>query len=215
MPVWEAHLKRGFDIAASVIALALLSPVLVIIALAVVLDSGRPVFYSQARVGVRFKTFQIWKFRSMRTDQSGPTLTAGGDRRVTRVGLVIRRVKLDELPQFWNVIKGDMSFVGPRPEVPEFVELYRDRYRPILEVRPGLTDLATINFCGEETLLAGVKDPLRAYVEEVLPRKLSLSEIYLSKRSFAFDLWILARTVGAVLGIPRQNNWTRVGVEEK
>ena len=140
---------------------AILAPVFAAIAVAVLLDSGLPVLYSQERVGQGFRRFRIWKFRSMRRNNSGHRITARGDSRITRVGKFLRATKLDELPQFWNVFVGDMSLVGPRPEVFEYVEMYRERYRGILTVRPGITDLATMKFRDEENVLGTASGPHR------------------------------------------------------
>lgn len=192
-------LKRAIDVVASAAVLVLLSPLFAVIALAVVLDSGFPVFYSQVRVGRGFRPFRIWKFRSMRSDRSRTQITVAGDSRVTHVGRILRATKLDELPQFWNVLVGDMSLVGPRPELLEYVEMYRDRYRKILAVRPGITDLASVRFRNEELLLARASDPLSEYARRILPAKLDLAEEYLSRRSLRLDLLILLETFQATL----------------
>ena len=138
----------------------------------------------------------------MRSGASGPSVTVGGDSRVTRVGAVLRAAKLDELPQFWNVLRGDMSLVGPRPEVPEYVELYRERYSKVLSVRPGITDLASLVYRSEEGILAAQADPEKHYREVVLPAKLKLAEDYMARQSLALDTAILFRTLLAVLGRP-------------
>jgi len=195
------RMKRAFDLAAGGLALAALAPLLGVIALAVFLDSGLPVFYSQERVGRGFRPFRIWKFRSMRNNSSGSRITVRGDDRVTRVGKLLRAAKLDELPQLLNVVAGHMSLVGPRPELPEYVEMYRERYRGILVVRPGITDLASLRFCDEETVLAAASDPIEYYMRKVLPDKLELAEEYLRERSFLFDLSVLLRTFWTVLRI--------------
>ncbi len=191
--------KRALDILISAAVLALLWPVFAAVAVAVWLDSGLPVFYGQTRVGKGFCRFTLWKFRSMWPNAGGPRITVAGDLRVTRVGRFLRRTKLDELPQFWNVLKGDMSLVGPRPEVPEFVEIYRERYRRVLSVRPGITDLASIRFRNEEAELAAAPDPHEQYVRKILPMKLDLADEYLERRSLACDAAILLRTAAAVL----------------
>ncbi|MBI3697017.1 MAG: sugar transferase, partial [Acidobacteria bacterium] len=191
--------KRLIDVLASAAALALLSPVLAVIAAAVFLDSWLPIFYSQRRVGRGFREFWIWKFRSMCARHSGPPLTAAGDERVTRLGRFLRATKLDELPQFWNVLRGDMSLVGPRPQVPEYVQLFRDRYEKILAVRPGITDLASVQFRNEEAVLAGGADPVGEYLSRVLPAKLDLADEYLRRRSLLLDLSILLRTLMVIL----------------
>lgn len=191
--------KRSFDIAVSGIVVAILAPLFVAIALAVLLDSGLPVFYSQERVGRGFQRFRIWKFRSMQRNNCVPGITVRGDIRITHIGRFLRATKLDELPQFWNVFAGDMSLVGPRPEVFEYVEMYRERYRRILTVRPGITDLASVRFRDEESVLATASDVTEYYARHVLPAKLDLAEEYLRKRSFLFDIVILLRTFGVIL----------------
>ena len=192
-------MKRAVDFAVSGIALLVLSPLFVLIGLATIFDSGLPVFYLQERVGRGFRRFRISKFRSMEANHSGPKITVGGDSRVTRIGKILRATKMDELPQFWNVVAGDMSLVGPRPEIPEYVEMYRARYEMILTVRPGITDLASVRFRDEEGVLAEVANPMEHYAREILPRKLDLAEEYVRRRSLTLDAWILMRTVVAVL----------------
>lgn len=174
--------------------LVVLSPLLLLLSVAIIIDSGFPVFFSQVRVGRGFRKFRLTKFRTMRTGLSGSLITVAGDSRITRLGRLLRNAKLDEVPQFWNVLRGDMSVVGPRPEVPEYVELYRERYRRILAVRPGITDLASIQFRNEEAVLAMSRDPLRDYRERVLPMKLDLADRYLQTRSVCGDFAIIART---------------------
>jgi lipopolysaccharide/colanic/teichoic acid biosynthesis glycosyltransferase len=195
------HLKRAFDVAGSAAALALLLPVFVVIACTVWIESGRPVFFAQIRVGRGFRPFRMWKFRSMRPDPAGPSITVAGDGRVTRVGAVLRALKLDELPQFWNVLKGDMSLVGPRPEVPAYVGLYPERYAAVLAVRPGITDLASLAYRHEEKLLAAEPDPHRFYCEVLLPEKLRLADQYIQQQSFGLDVRILIRTFAAALNL--------------
>lgn len=194
-------LKRLIDVIVSAGVLLLLLPLLVLIAAVVYFCAGSPVFYSQVRVGRAFRNFRIWKFRSMRTDSCGPPITVAGDTRVTRVGAFLRTTKLDELPQFWNVLRGDMSLVGPRPEVPAFVHLFKDRYETVLSIRPGITDLASIRFCNEETALAGSADPQGEYIRRVLPLKLDLADEYVRNRSLRLDFSILLHTL-VVLKVP-------------
>ena len=188
-------LKRCLDIGLSSLAMLLLSPLFAAVALAVWVDSEGPVLFRQERVGIRFTRFQILKFRTMHVHSGGPLVTVGGDNRVTRVGRILRLTKIDELPQFWNVLCGEMSMVGPRPEVPEFVELFKERYLKILSIRPGITDLASICFRNEEAVLARSADPLREYTEHVLPVKLDLADKYLMEQSLLGDLSIIVRTV--------------------
>ena len=192
-------LKRSLDITFALLALIVLSPFMVAIAVAVWLDSGSPILFRQKRVGLNFEPFEILKFRTMRFVNSGPLVTARGDTRITPVGRFLRLTKLDEIPQFWNVLRGDMSLVGPRPEVPKYVELFRPRYQSVLSVRPGITDLGSIHFRNEEDLLVQSVDPLQEYEERVLPTKLLLAEKYVRNHSFIGDLTILIRTAVATL----------------
>lgn len=187
-------MKRLLDVAISAIALCVTAPVCLAIAAAILVDSGAPVLYDQVRVGRGFRCFRLFKFRTMHAGQPGPDITAASDPRITSVGRFLRRTKLDELPQLWNVLRGDMSLVGPRPEVPRYVRLFRDRYAKVLAVRPGLTDLATLAFLDEERLLAGSGDPVSFYTQTVLPAKLTLAERYLQTRSLRTDISLLLVT---------------------
>ena len=196
--------KRLFDIAFALLALLLLGPLLLLVALWVRLDSPGPVFFRQQRVGRRGQLFDIYKFRTMHTgaEAMGPQITVGEDARITRAGVWLRRAKVDELPQFLNVLRGDMSVVGPRPEVPRYVAQYPADVRDsVLSVRPGITDLASIEFRDESALLARSSDPERTYVEQILPAKLRHAQEYVRTRSLWLDLRIIARTVLAVLGL--------------
>ena len=193
------YLKRTIDIVVSALMLLVALPIFLIIAVAIVLDSGFPVLYSQRRVGRQFQEFELLKFRSMQVCNGGSPITVKGDKRITRVGRILRIAKLDEIPQLWNVLWGDMSLVGPRPELPEYVNLFRDRYKRVLAVRPGVTDLASICFRNEEEILSRSQEPLRNYVEAVLPIKLDLADEYIRKRSLWLDLQILAKTLIVVL----------------
>ncbi len=178
----------------------LLSPVFLLIALAIRLDSTGPVFFRQARIGRGGVPFRIIKFRSMTPDapEKGPQITSAGDPRVTRVGRILRRTKLDEFPQLINVLKGEMSFVGPRPEVPSYVAFYDEQQRKVLSVRPGITDPASIAYSNEEEILEGVSDVHRAYVDDIMPRKLELNLAYIDKMSFAYDLKLIFKTFSKV-----------------
>ena len=186
-------LKRCLDIGLSTTGLLLLAPLYALIPLAVVVDSGLPVLFSQDRVGRDARLFRILKFRSIRNGPGAP-ITVRNDSRVTRVGAFLRRTKLDELPQLVNVLRGDMSLVGPRPEIPQYVEMYPDRFRRILSVRPGLTDLASVRFRHEEELLRRGADPMVEYRDHVLPAKLTLAEEYVRRQSFWLDLSIMLAT---------------------
>lgn len=190
-------MKRCFDIVASFFGLLMLSPVLLILAVAVVLDSGFPVFFVQKRVGKGGHQFRIFKFRSMTVSKAAAegSFDAGNSRRVTRVGRILRKTKLDELPQLWNVFIGDMSLVGPRPEVQKWVEAYPERWRFVHSIRPGITDNASLEFRNEEEILAASDDPEVTYREVVLPRKLYLYEDYVRNRTFLGDIRIIFRTI--------------------
>ena len=191
-------LRRILDIVVSAIALTCLSPLLAAIAIVIKLDSLGPVVFCQVRVGMGFRRFEIYKFRTMVVDASarGPAITVGDDSRITRVGRVLRRWKLDELPQLINVLRGDMSLVGPRPEVPKYVELFREAYEHILSVRPGLTDPASIAYIAESEILARASDPEREYITTILPRKIRLSREYVRERSLPGDISLLFKTLG-------------------
>ena len=199
-------LKRAFDIAFSATVLLLLAPLLAVIALWVRCDSPGPIFYLQGRVGRHGQPFRIYKFRTMQVgaDAAGPQITIGRDARITRAGHVLRRAKLDELPQFANVLRGEMSVVGPRPEVPRYVALYpTDVAAQVLSVRPGITDLASLAFRDEGDLLARSDDPERTYVQDILPAKLQYACQYVQTRSLWLDLSIIVRTVATLAGSPR------------
>jgi lipopolysaccharide/colanic/teichoic acid biosynthesis glycosyltransferase len=193
--------KRLFDLSVAACGLVVTAPLLLLIALAVRLESRGPALFRQQRVGLNGKEFEILKFRSMRAESlAGPLLTREGDHRVTRVGALIRAAKLDELPQLWNVLRGDMSIVGPRPEVARYVALYPPAQRRIvLSVRPGITDEASIEFADESKLLATAADPEMFYTTRILPRKLELYERYVTSQNMARDLAIVIRTLLRIL----------------
>jgi lipopolysaccharide/colanic/teichoic acid biosynthesis glycosyltransferase len=186
---------RFFDLTCAAAGLLILMPVLIALAVLVLWKDGSPIFFGQMRVGRRGKCFRIWKFRTMRAGGQGSLITAAGDTRVTPIGAVLRRLKLDELPQLFNVLKGDMSLVGPRPEVPECVQLEAPVWQAVLQVRPGVTDLATLLYRDEETLLGMSSDPETTYRETVLPAKLVLNLCYLQSKCFWRDLRLLFLTV--------------------
>jgi lipopolysaccharide/colanic/teichoic acid biosynthesis glycosyltransferase len=199
----QSDLTRWLDVSVSVLALILLSPVILAIGLAIRLDSPGPVLYRARRVGQDGRPFTLYKFRSMFVDaaERGPRLTRKFDPRVTRVGRVLRRAKLDELPQLFNTVNGDMSLVGPRPEDPDYVMSYSPDQLEVLRVRPGLTSPATIAHIHEEDLLAG-PDWEKTYRENILPRKLRIELQYLSERTVFKDIGILARTAHALFFRP-------------
>ncbi|MBC7481012.1 MAG: sugar transferase [Rhizobacter sp.] len=192
--------KRAFDIFFSAGALLVLTPLLLTVALWVRLDSAGPVFFRQRRVGMLGREFLIFKFRTMRIEAQaqGLQLTVGDDARITRSGAFLRKYKIVEFPQFINVLLGDMSVVGPRPEVPRYVALYpRDTRAVVLSVRPGITDLASIEYRDENDLLGRSADPESTYVNEVMPAKLAYCERYVRERSFIGDLTIIKRSFAA------------------
>ncbi len=193
--------KRPFDILASVTFIILLSPAMLVISLCVMLDSLGPAVFRQARVGRWGHSFVLFKFRSMvmKAESTGPNITMSIDTRITRVGRLLRKYKLDEIPQLFNVFKGEMSLVGPRPELREYVELYpKNTKDKILSVRPGMTDNASIKFRNESELLKNSSDLTKCYVEEILPAKLTLYEQYIDNHSVIGDLMIIFRTIWAL-----------------
>jgi lipopolysaccharide/colanic/teichoic acid biosynthesis glycosyltransferase len=194
-------LKRLFDLTASVLGLALLLPVLVVIAIAVRLDSTGPVFYRGLRVGQFGRPFRIFKYRTMvmNAHKLGGPSSSADDPRITRMGGFLRRYKLDEFPQLLNVLKGEMSLVGPRPEVVEEVLLYNAEEKGLLEVRPGITDWASILFRNEGEILRGSADPHAAYREKIRPEKIRLGLEYVRRRSFATDFKIILKTLKAIV----------------
>lgn len=194
--------KRTIDIVASLAGLMLLAPLLLVVAVWVRVDSPGPVLFRQERVGRFERPFRILKFRTMTTHQpaGSPQVTSAADPRITRAGRWLRRLKLDELPQLLNVLAGDMSLVGPRPEVPRYVAHYPENVRKqVLSVRPGITDMAAIEFRHEQDILAASGDPERTYVESILPRKLELYLDYVRRQSVALDMRVILRTLAALL----------------
>ena len=194
--------KRLFDVVSALLGLLVFGLPMLAVAAWIRLDSPGPVFFRQERVGRHGKVFRIHKFRTMAVDaeQRGPQLTVGADARVTRAGRVLRANRLDELPQFLDVLAGDMSLVGPRPDVPRYVEQWPPALRErVLAVRPGITDPASLKFRDEAKLLAQAADPEREYMEVILPRKLALAADYADHASLWTDLRILARTAGVLV----------------
>jgi lipopolysaccharide/colanic/teichoic acid biosynthesis glycosyltransferase len=193
--------KRLFDIVFALLGLVLTLPLFAVIAFLIKRDSEGPVFYRAPRVGKDGKPFKMLKFRTMvaNADKIGGPSTANDDPRITRVGRFLRRYKLDELPQLINVLKGEMSFVGPRPEVQQYVDMYTEEEKAILTVKPGITDWASLWNSDEGAVLAGSPDPEKAYLELIRPTKIKLQLEYVRKRSFLTDLGILLRTVMAVV----------------
>jgi lipopolysaccharide/colanic/teichoic acid biosynthesis glycosyltransferase len=190
-------MKRIFDIVVSAAGLIILSPLLLLISVLIKLDSRGPILFKQERIGKGFRAFQILKFRTMIQDPFGrrPLITVGDDPRITRAGRFLRKTKIDELPQLINVLRGDMTFVGPRPEVPEFVELFRQDYEEILTVRPGMTDLASLKYRNEAAVLGHSANPQEEYLRHVLPDKINLNKEYIRRSSFFLDLRLILKTV--------------------
>ena len=196
----QLALKRAMDVLVSGGALLVIWPVLLVVALAIKIDDPGPVFYRQVRVGRGGKTFRIFKFRTMvvDADKKGLAITVGRDNRITRVGALLRKTKLDELAQLINVFVGEMSFVGPRPEVQKYVDLYTPYQRQVLLVRPGITDYASIAYRNENDMLAGAEDPERMYIDVIMPDKIELNMKYLREISPLADIRLIFGTIAAV-----------------
>lgn len=189
--------KRIFDFIVSIIGLILICPVFIIIAILIKADSKGEVFFKQLRVGQYSVPFYIYKFRTMVTDaeQLGKQITVGNDSRITKIGAFLRRYKLDELPQLINVFKGEMSFVGPRPEVPRYVKLYNDTQKQVLLVKPGITDLASLEYKEENEILGKVDEPEKYYINEIMPHKLKLNMKYIKQANLITDIKIIFKTI--------------------
>lgn len=194
-------IKRSFDVIFSLIGLLLVSPIFLYISLRIKLEDGGPIFFHGKRVGLYLKSFKIFKFRTMVVDAEklGGSSTADDDPRITRIGKLLRKFKLDELPQLINVLKGDMSIVGPRPEVERYTDLFSEEEKVILSVRPGITDWASIWNADEGAILAGAEDPEQAYMELIRPTKLKLQMQYVRQQSFWVDLKIIYLTFIVVI----------------
>ncbi|MDD3686415.1 MAG: sugar transferase [Bacteroidales bacterium] len=194
-------MKRLFDILASYFGLMFLFPFLFFIAILIVLDSKGGVFYRQVRVGKGNKDFRIFKFRTMRpdSDKAGLLTVGAKDNRITKIGVFLRKYKIDEFPQLLNVLIGDMSIVGPRPEVRKYVDMYNDEQMRVLDVRPGITDYASIEYSNENELLAKSENPEQTYIQEVMPAKLKLNLKYINEAGLATDIKIIFRTLGKIV----------------
>lgn len=193
--------KRLFDLVFSTAGVVLLAPVFIVVAALVRFTSPGPILFRQERIGRAFRPFTIYKFRTMVVDapKLGAAITCGDDPRITRVGRLLRATKIDELPQLFNVIRGDMSFVGPRPEVRRYVEMFPDDYREILAVRPGITDPASILYRDEAAILGRAADPHDEYVRRILPHKIRLAKEYRWRSSLVFDIGLILQTLVAVV----------------
>ena len=190
-------IKRIFDIVCSGLGLMILSPFLLFIAIRIKMDSDGPVFFKQIRVGEKGKEFKILKFRTMVVDAEklGRQITVGNDSRITKIGAFLRKYKIDELPQLINVFKGDMSLVGPRPEVPRYVNMYTEEQRKVLDVKPGITDLASIRYRDENELLGQAENPDEFYINTIMPDKLALNVEYINKSNIFLDIYIILKTI--------------------
>ena len=194
--------KRLLDVIVSLIVLILFFPFGCIVSLLILIESRGGIFYTQQRIGKNRISFGLLKFRTMRqnSDSIGQLTVGMRDSRITKIGFVLRKYKIDEFPQFINVLKGQMSIVGPRPEVPFYVALYNEAQRKILDVKPGITDYASIEYYHENEILAAATDPQKAYIEQIMPAKIKLNERYLSNPSLAQDLKIMCLTFLKILG---------------
>lgn len=196
--------KRLLDLLASYLGIIVLLPVFMLVAILIKCDSAGPVFYKQRRIGLHGKEFFIYKFRTMvnDADKYGASITVDGDARITNIGSVLRKTKLDELPQLLNIIRGDMSLVGPRPEVPEYISMYPKESRDlVLSVRPGITDMASIAFSDENAFLARYDNPHQAYIDIVLPKKVGYYESYVRNRTMLLDMKIVLLTLLKIAGV--------------
>ena len=193
----NSFFKRAFDFISSTIGFILISPFLLIISILIKLTSKGPVLFKQKRVGMKGKEFNILKFRTMIVDAEkyGKQITVGEDKRITKVGGFLRKYKLDELPQLINVIKGDMSLVGPRPEVPKYVAMYNEKQRRVLDVRPGITDYASIEYRDENRILGEVENPEEYYINIIMPHKIDLNMKYIENNSVVIDISIILKTI--------------------
>lgn len=193
--------KRCLDVCLVLMAIAVSTPLFCIVAACIAFSRTGPVFFAQERMGRDFKRFKLFKFRTMvvNAPAMGPQVTKGADPRITKIGRFLRNTKLDELPQLFNVLKGDMSIVGPRPEVAKYAVLFRDKYEQILSIRPGITDYATIEYRDEQDILNKYEDTEKGYINDVLPSKIALYEKYLREMSFITDLKIITATAKRLL----------------
>jgi lipopolysaccharide/colanic/teichoic acid biosynthesis glycosyltransferase len=197
-------IKRIVDLLFSTVGIIVLFPIVGLVAILVKTDSMGPVFYRQKRVGKNGQLFDLFKFRTMHVDADRlASITIGSrDPRITRVGYILRKYKLDELPQLFNVWRGDMSLVGPRPELKKFVDLYNSEQRKVISIKPGITDLASIRFRNESALLEGKPDPIQFYIEKIMPLKLQLNLEYIQTQSFMLDIKIIFLTIFSIFRKP-------------
>lgn len=193
-------MKRAFDIFAAIFGILLWLPFGIIISILIVLGGGGGVFYTQTRVGRNNQDFQLLKFRTMISgaDKTGQLTVGARDSRITKIGYFLRKFKLDEIPQFINILKGEMSFVGPRPEVRKYVDMYNEDQLKVLNVRPGLTDYASLEYINENEILGKAEDPEKTYIEEIMPAKLKLNMKYIDETGLGTDIKIIFRTIGKI-----------------
>lgn len=191
------YFKRTFDLVCTVPGLILLTPLFLVVSLLIKLDDGGSVFFRQERIGYNGKPFKMWKFRTMIIDaeKKGMQITVGNDPRITKIGGLLRKTKLDELPQLINVVLGQMSLVGPRPEVAKYVNLYNEDQRQVLKLKPGITDPASIKFRSENEFLAAAKEPEKVYIENIMPEKIKINLQYASRASLFTDFLVILRTI--------------------
>ena len=194
-------LKRIFDFILALIGILFLLPVFILISVIIKVDSSEPIFYKQIRVGKNNKDFKLFKFRTMASgsDKQGLITVGNNDSRITKPGAFLRKYKLDELPQLINVLIGDMSLVGPRPEVRKYVSLYTEKQLNVLSVKPGITDIASIRFSNENELLKGQNEPEKFYIETIMPEKLKLNLEYINKMNFFYDLKLIFLTIQKII----------------
>lgn len=193
-------IKRLFDLVSSSIVLVILFPILFLVAILIVLDSKGGIFYRQIRVGKDGREFGLLKFRTMHPNMDQVQITVGHrDPRVTRIGYYLRKFKVDEFPQLLNILKGEMSVVGPRPEVPKYVAMYNEEQQKVLSVKPGLTDFASLEYVHESELLAASDNPEKTYIEEIMPHKLTLNLKYIQEKSLSTDVKLIVRTILKIL----------------
>lgn len=195
--------KRVFDFVLSSIGLFFLIPIIFLVSLLIKIEDGGPIFYKQKRVGYKGKEFYIWKFRTMivNAEKIGKPITVGKDPRITKIGFWLRKFRIDEIPQLINVLRGEMSLVGPRPEVPEYVQYYSNEMKKILNYVPGMTDPTSLDFLEEAKILAESRYPERKYIEEILPQKVKRSLRYLEEANFYSDFLIILKTILRLLNI--------------
>lgn len=202
-------MKRLFDIVASAIGLVIFFPVMLVVALVVKIASPGPILFSQKRLTMGMKEFDIYKFRSMVSNEFREKNTVqikGSSNEITPVGKFMRKTKLDELPQLWNILKGDMSFIGPRPELPRRLKYYTEKQKEIFSVRSGISSPASIVFSDEEYLMNQVEDPEKFYIEQIMPYKIELNLYYIEQRSFFYDIWLIIATLLKILNKVKNEN---------